>query len=302
METAWAELLACATQLGDSMDGFAYDVVAVGRQVLSDRFNSDRAAFAQAAGKAAASTVAAEEAWHCVHFNATDDAQCKGLTGAKEIACQTKVCVAKGGNFSHDADGNKDFPGCKTCYCCAGGSAPAPSPTDLAELKRLGAGMLELIDDMDQLLGSHHAFLLGTWLSDAEGWAQQASTAAHGVTLMEDARRVITLWGHPDAPDDHLNSGLSQYSYRLWAGLVKNFYRPRWEAFITAVIEAVTAGKPFDAAAQDAVNHALEAWEEDWVSNASNTAAAFGTAPNGSTTSIAAALCAKYVPGCPMQL
>ena len=297
VETAWVELLACATQLGDNTDGFAYDLVAVGRQVLSDRFNSDRAAFAQVAGRTNAAA-GADAKWHCVHFNSSDDAHCKGRTGAKQIACQTSVCEAKGGNFSHDVDHNKDFPGCKTCYCCAGGSAPAPSPTDLAELKRLGAGLLELIDDMDQLLGSHHAFLLGTWLSDAEGWAQQASTTAHGTTLMEDARRVITLWGHPSAPDDHLNSELSQYSYRLWAGLVRSFYRSRWEAFITAVIEAAAAGKPFDAAAQAQVTKGLVSWEEAWVSNASNTAAAFGTSPEGSTVAVAAALCAKHVHGC----
>lgn len=70
--------------------------------------------------------------------------------------------------------------------------------------------------------GSHHAFLLGQWLSDAESWAVQASTAAHADTLMADARRVITLWGHPDSPQDPNDSHLSQYSYRLWVSNESN--------------------------------------------------------------------------------
>lgn len=49
VEAAWAALLRCVGAGGGANDGFAYDVVAVGRQVLSDRFNSLRRAFEQAA-------------------------------------------------------------------------------------------------------------------------------------------------------------------------------------------------------------------------------------------------------------
>ena len=56
---------------------------------------------------------------------------------------------------------------------------------------------------------------------------------------VQGARRIITLWGHPASPNDHLDSGLSQYSYRLWSGLVRDFYRPRWDTFITSVVKVV---------------------------------------------------------------
>ena len=97
--------------------------------------------------------------WHCVHFNISDDDKCKGLTGAKQLSCEAAVCVAKGGNFSHDEHHNDKYPGCGTCWCCSEGAAPPPTPTppappvDIAEVKRIGAGLLELIDDMDRLLG-----------------------------------------------------------------------------------------------------------------------------------------------------
>ena len=134
-------------------------------------------------------------------------------------------------------------------------------PANLTALKQAGAQLLELIDDMDLLLGAHHATLLGKpWLTDAESWAAKASTPEHSVRLMEDARRVITLWGHPDAPTDTHDSRASQYSYRLWQGLVSKFYRPRWATFIGAVETAVGAGHAFDAAAQDVVTRELTLW------------------------------------------
>jgi hypothetical protein len=155
---------------------------------------------------------------------------CAKLIGAEQLACESHICTAKyGGNFSHDVDHNKNFPGCGTCWCCAkkktgtGTGAqgmvsevvPAKS-VNVTEVQRLGAVLLGLIDDMDTLLNTHHAFLLGSWLQDAEGWAEQASTPAHGAVLMADARRILTIWGHPIAPSDTHDSGLSQYSYRLW--------------------------------------------------------------------------------------
>ena len=236
VEVAWSALLMCSRHtaiqhqlpLGDDVQGYTYDLVATGRQVLSDHFNAVRGAFQQAVGK---------------------------------------------------------------------------TPPDAAEAKRIGAGLLDMIDDMDTLLGSHHSFLLGNWLSDAEGWAAQSSTNTYGESLMEDARRVITLWGHPSSRNDTHNSRLSQYSYRLWAGLVRGFYRPRWETFIAAVVRTISAGNAFDAAAQTRVDQEITWWEEQWVGNASNTAAKFGTTARGSPTAIAQSLCAKYhIAGCTTPL
>ena len=53
VEAAWGYLLRCAVD----GDGFAYDLVAVGRQVLSDRFNDLRRAFARAVALGSATPV-----------------------------------------------------------------------------------------------------------------------------------------------------------------------------------------------------------------------------------------------------
>ena len=233
VEHAFSGLLACAPVLGDTVQGYAYDLVAVGRQVLSDRFNAARALFAEAAAAGAGRsnigaatarvpsalplpvTVSDQPAWHCVHYTAKEGARCSGFPPATALACQEHICTSAphDGNFSHDKASNKGFPGCGTCWCCAKGAGPPPPP-DVDTLKQLGAKLLGLIDSMDTLLGTHAAFLLGKpWLADAEAWAARSSTLAHGVGLMQDARRIITLWGHPSGVGDKDDSHLSQYSY-----------------------------------------------------------------------------------------
>jgi alpha-N-acetylglucosaminidase len=86
---------------------------------------------------------------------------------------------------------------------------------------RYSSRFLQLIDDMDTLLGMRKDFLLGPWLEDARKW---------GITEEEknryefNARDLITLWGNKNSP-------LHDYACRQWSGLLKGFYRPRWEMF-----------------------------------------------------------------------
>ena len=90
----------------------------------------------------------------------------------------------------------------------------------------------------------------------------------------------------------------AEYSYRLWNGLVREFYRPRWAAFVDAAEEALSNHKAFDKSAQAQVTQTTLFWEENWVNNESNTAAKFGTVPVGSPTAVARKLCGEYVAGC----
>ena len=52
-----------------------------------------------------------------------------------------------------------------------------------------------------------------------------------------NARTIITVWG-----DSYY---LSDYANRDWDGLVETFYKPRWEMFFNAVLDAFDAGEPF---------------------------------------------------------
>ena len=57
-----------------------------------------------------------------------------------------------------------------------------------------------------------------------------------------NARNILTTWGDRD-------QSLNDYANRTWAGLVAAYYKPRWELFCDAALEAVESGAPFDEAA-----------------------------------------------------
>ncbi len=79
-----------------------------------------------------------------------------------------------------------------------------------------------ILDGMDRLLGSHTLFRLDRWVNMARSWG---TTKDEKNYYEADAKRIITIWG----------STLSEYSCRLWAGLVSDYYKARWEAWFGTV-------------------------------------------------------------------
>ena len=83
-----------------------------------------------------------------------------------------------------------------------------------------------------------------------ERWIAMAR--AEGTTLEEknlferNARRQITVWGGPD---------LHEYASKLWSGMVRDFYAPRWKMFFALLRSGVTAQE---------IQDRLRLWEEAW--------------------------------------
>ena len=85
--------------------------------------------------------------------------------------------------------------------------------------------------------------------------------ASEADEMERNARTLVTLWG----PEQ---SGLHEYAYRLWGGLVGAFYLPRWTRWFDAVGAALAKGTAFD---QSAFDLAVEEFEQAWCNNASDT-------------------------------
>jgi alpha-N-acetylglucosaminidase len=123
---------------------------------------------------------------------------------------------------------------------------------DMAGFKKYSIDFLQLMDDMDELLGTRKDFLLGKWLNDAR---------ANGITPKEsdlyefNARDLVTLWGGRNSP-------LHEYSNRQWSGLIKGFYKPRWEMFFAGLNQSLVNKQPFDNAAFE---NKVKDWEWAWV-------------------------------------
>jgi alpha-N-acetylglucosaminidase len=93
---------------------------------------------------------------------------------------------------------------------------------DKPAFEKSSAAFLALLDDQDRLLATEPMYMLGTWLHDARKVAPDKEQADQNE---QNARWLVTTW----TPQ---KSGLNNYAWREWSGLMKNYYKPRWQMFI----------------------------------------------------------------------
>ena len=123
---------------------------------------------------------------------------------------------------------------------------------DVAGYDRYTKEFLELMDDMDVLLATRKDFLLGRWIGDAR---RCGVDEAEKDLYEKNARGLITLWGDKE-------SGLHEYSCRQWAGLIKDFYKPRWEQYFVYLRHKFEKG---DRMETTDFEQAIKEWEWKWV-------------------------------------
>lgn len=105
--------------------------------------------------------------------------------------------------------------------------------TDKDAFARRKATFLQLMSDLDDLLATNSNFMLGRWTQMARGIADEVSgTTDDDKNWLElnNARTLITTWGEQANSE---SGGLRDYSYRQWSGMLKDYYRKRWEMFFS---------------------------------------------------------------------
>jgi alpha-N-acetylglucosaminidase len=100
-------------------------------------------------------------------------------------------------------------------------------------LTRCWLGSMDL---QDRLLAADRYFLLGGWLSQVRPWA---SSPAERRRLEFDARSLLTVWGDRQASEE---GALHDYGNKDWAGLTRDYYRPRWQRYFHALDESLRTG------------------------------------------------------------
>lgn len=119
------------------------------------------------------------------------------------------------------------------------------------EFEKKSTEFLNLLMMQDRLLNTSPEWMLGTWLEAAKACGHTESEKA----LYEwNARTQITVWG-PRIPADKI--GLHEYANKEWAGLLKDFYYPRWKMYFDYLGQKLQGKnpKPID----------FFAWEEKWT-------------------------------------
>ncbi|XP_052221113.1 alpha-N-acetylglucosaminidase-like isoform X4 [Dreissena polymorpha] len=146
-------------------------------------------------------------------------------------------------------------------------------------LDKAGGAMMNILSDLELLLGSDPHFLLGPWIRDARSWGVTASEA----DLMEyNARNQVTLWGP--------TGEIRDYAAKQWAGLISGYYAPRWGKFIGMLALCVSQGTQFSQTEYNEV--VLETIEEPFCADTTQVP----VNPTGDSVEISAALYQKYLP------
>lgn len=151
---------------------------------------------------------------------------------------------------------------------------------DIELFKTKSEIFLQLIRDLDELLGTHNRFLLGQWIAEARKW---------GVTGQEknyyewNARTLITMW------EPAKKSLLRDYASKQWNGLMIGFYLPRWQLYLDRLEESLEKQYPFD---RRAYFRSLKQLEMDWIRQTD----VYPSTPRGSTVDTARRLYKSYLP------
>ena len=115
-----------------------------------------------------------------------------------------------------------------------------------AEFNKESRLFLNMILDEDQLLNTQEGFLLGRWIAAARTLGKKN---VHKQLLERNARTLITVWGP--------RPGLIDYSAREWAGMLRNFYFPRWHLWVRQQ-QSILMGK-----ATEPVDYFV--WAQKWT-------------------------------------
>jgi alpha-N-acetylglucosaminidase len=146
---------------------------------------------------------------------------------------------------------------------------------DRQKMDQAGQEFLDLMSDEDELLSTRKEFLLGSWLEAARSWGQTDAEKNYYQTM---ARYLVTDWGPPAAARD-----LHEYSHRALAGLVRDYYRARWQMFIQQLDDNLDG---------HAVLIDFVTWEQQWAQRTD----AYPNTPTGNAVAVTEKLLAKYGP------
>lgn len=145
---------------------------------------------------------------------------------------------------------------------------------DQVQFDRLSKQFLQVVADCDRLFSSNEFTLLGKWISDARA---KGHNEAERALLERSARQLNTFWT-PKRTD------LTDYAYRQWGGLMRDYYLPRWKSFLQSASVTLANGGPAPEYSDTAT----------WVRWIHSETPQYSNKPVGNSSEIATEILAKH--------
>lgn len=152
---------------------------------------------------------------------------------------------------------------------------------DTAGMKSVSGEMLQVIDDIENVIGTQSYFLTGKWIEDARSWG---GTDEEKTYFEKNARNLITTWSDGDML-------LNDYASRQWNGLTGTMYKVRWEKFFAAVEKCVEEGAEWDDEHYNAFSKDVTSFEKSWWDECIGD---FPSTPQGDSKDVARKLYERY--------
>jgi len=122
-------------------------------------------------------------------------------------------------------------------------------------VKSIGDTYVQLLLDVDTLVGTDQAFLLGSWIDMARNIGPSGATDcggnSYGIKTCGDfyewnARTQITTWNPTPKDADAIPGGPIDYAAKQWNGLIRDYYAVRAKFYVEQALSDAAAGKALD--------------------------------------------------------
>ena len=117
---------------------------------------------------------------------------------------------------------------------------------------------LAAFDLLDEVTATQQDLMVGEWVGSAADWATDTGADDFAYdTMTINAKTLITVW----AP----STSLSTYAYRHYNGIIRDIYKPIWEAYLTRLEEEM-AGQEMTTPSIDYTKQCMEWIYTPWAS------------------------------------
>ena len=169
-------------------------------------------------------------------------------------------------------------------------------PINSSTVASVGATFVEFLHDVDRLVATDQAFLLGSWIEMARrSGAENATDCGKNAWGIQDcadfyewnARTQITTWNPTSASAAKIPAGPIDYASKHWAGLIRDYYAERVRLSIDQALHDSNAGHALNTSAMD-LKYAQLAY--NWTTSTSK----YSTTPIGDYVVVSREMLQKY--------
>jgi len=173
-------------------------------------------------------------------------------------------------------------------------NAISGSKLDIDVINRTASAYLQVLVDLDALVGTDSAFLVGPWIYAARSWGASSDDCGMPPGSMScpdfyewNARTQITTWNPTGAHDPRVPSGPIDYAAKHWSGLIRDYYAQRVQLITQQALLDASSGQPLNSTAVDLIKSRLA---YSWTTSTTP----YPAAPQGDAYAVSRSMFQKY--------